>query len=654
MKIHAAFVFFVFLTGTVFFNFASAFSHQSFDSDIIELSQSPAWKNIFFPDSKGRSRSDAKYFFISNSRHPKDELSEAIKRLLAESGLPTDDSFICQFPLRTKRISQVLLKKNFKFETILEHLKNNSLCPKLREWQKRVPSKSASLIFSSYYLGNPSSTFGHTFLRLNKHENSEGTELLDQGINFGANATTDNPLYYAIGGLFGAFNSNFIALPYYYKVREYNDYEARDLWEYRLNLTSEEVEDLVLALWEQKDNFYDYYFLTENCGYYMLALIEAAAPRYQLTPGLRHWVIPADTLVIGQQQNLFTSVNFRPSLKIQLVHRIKRLSSEERKVYDSSLQEILKIQPQDLPDAETQISKTSLFTLEGGAQARVLDALMDGFDIQNKHLYLEDQSKGISKAALTKKALLFKRSELPTSPPLLIEKNSDRDPSKSHGSFRWGVGFKSEQGIDTKWQRNSLLTSFRMAYHDWLDQEMGAPQGASIEIFKTEFSVSLRDDNDDSAFMVESFYPFSIASIPFFADQQWSPSWMLKLGMEKMTDQFAQNDLRPVVNGGYGFGPLLLKAELETSVKFPTDNYLLKLGPALIYRFKFSDKWLSLLQAEYPLWAGNFQNSENASKLHKLNFITRWHLNGQKSLEFGVSKTALENQISFNYYSLSF
>ena len=25
-------------------------------------------------------------------------------------------------------------------------------------------------------------------------------------------------------------------MPYYYKVREYNDYESRDLWEYELEL----------------------------------------------------------------------------------------------------------------------------------------------------------------------------------------------------------------------------------------------------------------------------------------------------------------------------------------------------------------------------------------------------------------------------------
>lgn len=203
------------------------------ENQILIFSKSPEWKGLFFLEKNGlETRSDAKAFFSTASQDLIQELKYGLAELQKSDLILTDESYLCAFPLRTKRIVQhfkVLVPEIAIHE---KNLENMNLCPKLRVWQKRVPAKSASLIFSSYYLGNPSSTFGHTLLRLNQDENPTQKDLLDNGINFGANATTDNPLFYAIGGMFGAFPSSFISLPYYYKVREYNDYEARDLWEY--------------------------------------------------------------------------------------------------------------------------------------------------------------------------------------------------------------------------------------------------------------------------------------------------------------------------------------------------------------------------------------------------------------------------------------
>jgi len=35
-------------------------------------------------------------------------------------------------------------------------------------------------------------------------------------------------------------------MPYYLKVREYNDMENRDVWEYELNLSPEEIDRLLM------------------------------------------------------------------------------------------------------------------------------------------------------------------------------------------------------------------------------------------------------------------------------------------------------------------------------------------------------------------------------------------------------------------------
>ena len=101
-----------------------------------------------------------------------------------------------------------------------------------------------TLVFSSYYLNNPASAFGHTFLRFNRAHTTaigERRELLDYGIDYSADVDTGNAVLYAIKGMTGLFPGTFKRIPFFYKVREYNDYESRDLWEYELNLAPEQL-----------------------------------------------------------------------------------------------------------------------------------------------------------------------------------------------------------------------------------------------------------------------------------------------------------------------------------------------------------------------------------------------------------------------------
>ncbi|MFN8369884.1 MAG: DUF4105 domain-containing protein [Bacteriovoracaceae bacterium] len=53
-------------------------------------------------------------------------------------------------------------------------------------------------------------------------------ELLDAGINYSALETTKNPIMYALLGMFTALEARtFVSMPYYYKIREYNDHMNR-------------------------------------------------------------------------------------------------------------------------------------------------------------------------------------------------------------------------------------------------------------------------------------------------------------------------------------------------------------------------------------------------------------------------------------------
>src|SRR5205814_8251235 len=95
---------------------------------------------------------------------------------------------------------------------------------------------------------------------------------------FAAVADTSNAMLYALARPVGSCRGEFVARPYFYKVREYADFESRDLWEYELALDGRKLALLVAHLWELGQTWFDYYYATENCSYQILGALEAADP----------------------------------------------------------------------------------------------------------------------------------------------------------------------------------------------------------------------------------------------------------------------------------------------------------------------------------------------------------------------------------------
>ena len=123
---------------------------------------------------------------------------------------------------------------------------------------------------------------------------------------------------------------DFRKIPFYYKVREYNDFESRDLWEYDLALRPDQLRMLVAHLWELGSTYFAYYYLSENCSYHILGVIEAADPNLNLISELSWPVLPADTVkALFRNPGLVRAVNYRPSNRTQFRQRVETLDPEE-------------------------------------------------------------------------------------------------------------------------------------------------------------------------------------------------------------------------------------------------------------------------------------------------------------------------------------
>jgi hypothetical protein len=191
-------------------------------------------------------------------------------------------------------------------------------CPLIELLRERVNAGSASLVFSSYYLNNPASMFGHTLLRLNSADPTQ-PHLLDFALSYSADSSdVDGFLAYAWQGLTGGFEGRFQIFPYYERVKVYNDLENRDLWEYRLDLDSEQIDFMLLHAWELANTRFDFYFLRENCSYHLLSLLEAADPTLDLRSHYSAWTLPTETIRLWAGSMRATANEPGPCRKILL------------------------------------------------------------------------------------------------------------------------------------------------------------------------------------------------------------------------------------------------------------------------------------------------------------------------------------------------
>jgi hypothetical protein len=473
------------------------------------------------------SEADGVGFFLSErgKLDPAAELDATIRALflplaaVSNSADPNEHP-LCRFPARFLYLRQQLGIDPSKLPV--------QRCPKAESFIAELDPGSLTLIFSSYYLNNPASAFGHTFLRLNKANSlavGERRELLDYGIDYSADVDTGNALIYAVKGLAGLFPGTFKRIPYYYKVRTYNDYESRDLWEYELNLSSAQLLLLSAHLWELGHTYFAYYYLGENCSYHILSLIEVADPSLHLLDGISSPVIPADTVrALFKYPELVRRVGFRPSARKQFQARAAQLSAAELAMVEQLAIDAEHALPVGLPRAR---------------EIAVLDAATDLIDVwyARELVHREDTA-----AALRKQQLLERRARiLEPSVPLEVHTPEAERPERGHGSQRVGLGAVT---TDDRW---GLSLDVRLALHDLTDPTPGYPELNALEFMHVRalFWQTQRIELQDASFV-------HVASLTPQGRFDRKSSWEFDVGATSIRDRACDRCLMAHAAGGAG------------------------------------------------------------------------------------------------------
>jgi hypothetical protein len=251
-----------------------------------------------------KSEVDGPEFFLSpNGKHdPERELAATLRAFFAPVQPGREDSHaVCRFPARFEWLDARLR---------LQSAVSRPQCSRLGRFYSALAAARVSIVYAANSLEYPASAFGHTFLRLTPRDNpAAGT-----GVDYQASTDTSNPVLYGVKGLTGLFDGRFGFHPISEKLHEYASEQDRELWEYELALAPTEVRRLALHLWELATTRSDYFYLTENCSYQVLAALEAAAPRLELVSQLKFVVLPADTVrALFQARGLVRRVQYHPS-----------------------------------------------------------------------------------------------------------------------------------------------------------------------------------------------------------------------------------------------------------------------------------------------------------------------------------------------------
>ncbi len=419
------------LWGSFFCLFFLFFSHSSLaifiptERSIEQLASHPQWLRLLHYDiSYQQGTFLTKDFYLSHQGRddPLAELSatlEAVNTIVASESHPR-----CRFPARYAWLADQFQQPQWKVIP--------PTCQKLKRWLAENSLRSVSLLMVSGYMGNPASMFGHAILKLNTK--NKGNELFVTTLNYGALVPPkESAVLYIIKGLFGGYQAGYSDRYFYTQDIVYSNTEARDIWEYELNLDIDQVRFLQLHIWEIIGKKKQYFFLTRNCAYELARILDVVMNPSLSQPAYA-WYVPAELFdrlhdlganLPGESVPLIKKIQYHPSAERLLIHEYENLSGRIK----ARAQKFLN-NPNVARIDEVLMGLTLM------EQQTLLDFL---FSYQH-FLFIKESPKPSQETQSLKHALLVKRLALPPSSSVSYSVPEKPSPSQGQRSSILGIG----------------------------------------------------------------------------------------------------------------------------------------------------------------------------------------------------------------------
>lgn len=316
VKLVSKFIIFYFFMALVFFT--NAFS-KDVESDFISLAntkkiyETDMWKSLLHNHSNKNNIIDDN-FWLSPNKTLKSELEYTIKGMFVENKDTKDNNnhVLCKFPARAKYIIEEL--------NIDKNLLPKVDCKEFNFYLKKLSAKKVYLSFASENIMSPMSMMGHIFIKIVGFDEKNKTNV-NNALSYYANFNKDKESVFEFyfKSLFTGSTGTFNIVSYRQKLIEYNDLSNRNIYDYELNLTENQIEYLIYHIWELKGINFPYNFISNNCGSATVKLLSVANKNFEKAIN-KFWATPVDIIKILYSKNLISNIEIFPSdpYKIQM------------------------------------------------------------------------------------------------------------------------------------------------------------------------------------------------------------------------------------------------------------------------------------------------------------------------------------------------
>lgn len=479
----------------------------------LNLAKHPLWLGLLHFDAETSQIESPEFFLAENGRRdPAAELQANLRAFFLPSGASADDHARCRFPARLQWLRAQL---EFKLPP--------HTCRKFDYYALDGDIESISMVFVAGHFKSPASFFGHNLLKFNNSK-TDADHLLEPTINYGAIVPdNESPLRYIAMGVFGGYKASFSRDQFFRLYQKYAERELRDIWEYPLNLTSQEIRLIVAHAWELTNMKITYYFFRENCAYQIASLLNVVMEE-KLVPEKLPWSMPYnvfDKLSAARRNGEpFTrELKYFPSRKSRFEDKFLALSAGARdkvRTYISS---------SDKPLALQQLVRHS--PANAVVTAQIIDTLLDYYQYRIRSNDREEDQK-------IKTALLLERLKLPVNSATESDRTTTRiaphlgqKPTMVRSSFVYNSDNRRDNHRSDR--MSGIELHIRPAYYDLLNLEPGRMPFSAFSMLDIKLSAFADDLNLDSLRLVTALNlnPSTIA-----LNDDRKRSWLVSFGAE--------------------------------------------------------------------------------------------------------------------------
>lgn len=241
-------------------------------------------------------------FFLGKKPYSLQSEFDAAHQLLIE---PSND-LQCRFPARYTWLAQLGGASDAGLKR----------CNDINEYLARVPAETVSLIFSSENVSKPSSMMGHILLKIDGTQ--DGIQK-SHAVSFYTDLNSVNVPKIIYDSLIVGKDGIFALSPYSEKKAYYLDREGRNIWEYKIALSSEAIERLLLHIWELKQTKISYFFDAYNCATLTNNLLGVAD--IALLEQSQRWLTPLDVVKHVNRSGMVatTTIETAPKWRVRML-----------------------------------------------------------------------------------------------------------------------------------------------------------------------------------------------------------------------------------------------------------------------------------------------------------------------------------------------